>query len=144
MAKNHWDTYATAVAREMGYQWRVRYLGMPDPSGHGYPSRSLSGKLLEEGVVGAGHAGSHTQFFEEFYTNDALLGRRALTALNEQERTAIQVHFFGQGIQVKLKAHMLGWAVRTYWWRLNRAMEKFALALRSLHKTVGEDLQKVA
>lgn len=131
MAKNHWDTYATAVAREMGYQWRIRYLGMPDPTGHGYPSRSVFGKLKDEGFIGASHS-THTQHYDEFYTGQALIGRRALQELDEHERTAIQVHFFGQGIRVKEKAHMLDWKVSTYWWRLNRAMDKFAWALRAI------------
>ena len=143
MAKNHWDTYATEVAREMGYQWRVRYLGMPDPGGHGYAPRSLSGKLLEEGIVGAGHS-THNQHFDEYYTDAALLGRRALEDLDEQERTAVKVHFFGKGIQVKQKAHMLGWKVSTYWWRLNRAMEKFSRSLRSLDKIPVPELDKAA
>jgi DNA-directed RNA polymerase specialized sigma24 family protein len=132
MARSHWDSYAVQVAREMGYQWRRRYLGeyKGDRIPPGHASRSVLGKIQEEGFDGAGQTRA-AQFFPEFYTGDALLGRRALQALNDVERTAITFHFYPRGVPVKLKAHTLGWPTRTYWWRLNRGMEKLGRALRS-------------
>jgi DNA-directed RNA polymerase specialized sigma24 family protein len=132
MARGHWDSYAVQVAREMGYQWRRRYLG--DVGGEivppGHATRSVLGKIREEGLEGAGQAFAR-QHFAEFYTGDALMGRRAMDGLTDVERAAIIFHFFAKGVPVKLKAHALGWPVRTYWWRLNRAMHQFARILRS-------------
>jgi len=45
-------------------------------------------------------------------------------------------------VPVKVKADLLGWRVSTYWWRLNRAMTKLALNLRSLDKIPGNGLDK--
>jgi hypothetical protein len=143
MAKNHWDPYALHVAKEMGHQWRTRYLGTPDTP-IGYSPRAVLGKLKDEGPCGAGQPTARDQHFPEFYTGAALLGRRAMTKLNDQERTAIEWHFLPARIPVKAKAHFLGWKVATYWWRLNRAMTKLAAALSSLDKLPVESLDIAA
>lgn len=128
MARNHWDAYALTVAREVGHQWRRRYLGDPDPLG--YPPRALLGKLMEEGVHGAGQS-AFVQVVPEFYTGDALLGRRCMRLLREQDHIVLMVHFCGKGLPNKLKSHALGWKGRTYDWRLARAMDHFAKVLRT-------------
>jgi DNA-directed RNA polymerase specialized sigma24 family protein len=132
MARGHWDSYAVQVAREMGYQWRRRYLG--DVGGEivppGHATRSVLGKIREEGLEGAGQAFAR-QHFPEFYTGLALEGRRVLHGLRDHDRVAITMHFYGQGLPVKQKAHALDWAVRTYWRRLDRGMDHFASGLRS-------------
>ena len=142
MAKNHWDETTVAVCKEMGRQWRQRWHGeIPQKYGggnqaKGYPVRSLLGKLKEEGIEGASQSRAvQDQFLGEAFTRDALVGRRVIAEkLNDQEKLAIEAHFFVVGLPVKLKAHTLGWKVSTYWWRLNRAMQKLSLGLRSVQE----------
>jgi hypothetical protein len=143
MAKDRWDPYAKAAAKEMGHQWRRHLMGSVPATQHkpseimpiGFDSRSMLGKLMEE-WEGAAQS-TVNQYFPEFYTGDALLCRRAMTRLEEQERTAIEVHFFipARIVPVKVKAHLIAWKVSTYYWRLDRGMDKLSRALRSLDKT---------
>jgi hypothetical protein len=131
MARHSWDSYAVCAAREMGHQFRTRYVGQPDPLG--YEARSLAGKLIEEGLVGSSQSlKTPRQFAAEYFTGAGLKARRAMRGLNDVERTVLEWHFLPRGVPVPQRARAIGWRPSTYYRHLNRAMHRFALALETL------------
>lgn len=118
-----------AEAEPWGRQIRWTYLGKD-----GWPSRTMLGKLIDEGIVGAS-ASKFTQFFPEHLSAEALAFNRVYKTLGEDDQLALFVHYvvIGKG---KTKAHRMGIPVRTYYDRLDRAHKAFASAQHRLHKIV--------
>jgi hypothetical protein len=116
-----------AEAERWGRQMRWKWLGKD-----GWPSRTMLGKLIDEGVVGASSA-KFMQFFPEHLTSDALAVNRVVQALAEGDRAMFFVHYIviGKG---KTKAHRMGVPVRTYYDHLDRAHKAYASAQHRLHK----------
>jgi hypothetical protein len=97
-----------------GRRIRQIYLGKD-----GWPSRSILGKLSEEGVLGAS-ATRLVQSYSEVLTGEALETACAIKVLDEESREVLFVHYvvIGKG---KTKAYRLGISRDTYYERLHRA-----------------------
>jgi hypothetical protein len=60
--------------------------------GNGYPSRTILGKLLEEGAVGAA-CNQYTREFPEVLMGENLIVANAVKTLAEKPRAIISVHY---------------------------------------------------
>jgi hypothetical protein len=60
--------------------------------GDGYPSRSMLGKLLEEGAVGAA-TNQFTREFPEVLVGENLIVANAVKTLSEKPRAVVSVHY---------------------------------------------------
>lgn len=121
MAKGHLIAWVDSACREWGRQIRIRYYG-----DDGYPGRSILAKFNEGGHTG--YNGS-AQYYPEFLTQDALAVSRGARDLDEHGREVLFAHYVVKGIPVKVKAYALGWAPRTYYWRLANMNARLAGAL---------------
>lgn len=103
---------------------RAIYLGTD-----GWPSRSVIGKLRDEGVLGAS-CDKLTQHYREVLTGEQLVTGNAIKTLGEHDRAILFVHYvvIGKG---KVKAARLGMARSTYYTYVERAQGHLAVVLAS-------------
>lgn len=120
-----------AECEAWGRQIRWVYLGKD-----GWPSRTMLGKCIEEGLVGAS-ATRMSQFFPECLNPDALRANRIIKSLPEAARLMLFVHYVVVG-KGKVKAHRMAIPVRTYYDRLDQAHKAYSGASHQLHKTASD------
>ena len=115
---------------DWGRQIRKVYLGH-----EGWPSRSVLGKLKEEGILGAASV-RFVQFEPEFLIGECLETNRAIKGLTEIDREILFVHYvvIGKG---KLKAARLDMPRSTYYSHIDQAQ-------RSLERLLIAGLDKKA
>jgi len=107
-----------------GKQIRRVYLGHD-----GWPSKSILGRLQEEGLLGAASS-RFVQHYSECLMGEAVETGNAIKKLSEEHREILFVHYvvIGKG---KVKAHWLDLPVRTYYNRLDKAQTVLAGVLAS-------------
>lgn len=88
----------------------------------GWPSRSVLGKLIEEGALGASSS-RFIQNYPEVLNPEALETNNAIRQLGESEREILFVHYvvIGKG---KVKAWRMNLAKNTYYDRIDAAHRK--------------------
>lgn len=84
---------------------------------NGWPSRTLLGKLIDEGLVGA-VAGEWARPFPEVLTGANLVTANAVKRLGEESRTLITVHYVIRG-HASYKCKVIHMAPRTYYQKLD-------------------------
>lgn len=95
--------------------------------GVGLPPRTMLGKLIEEGVVGAAFS-SFTMQYPEVLTGDNLLVANAVKTLPETPRTVITVHYVLH-VPTKLKYSKLKMTRHSYYATLSAAHINLANAI---------------
>ena len=118
-ATQHMRAFADACAREWGRQvWR---LWMQD---QGWPARTLLGRIIDEGLTGAGHTGGK-QWYPEAFDDKGQLVSRALRRMPESDRNAIAIHY-AVPVPVKRKLVVLKIPESTYFRSLRAARDRLA------------------
>lgn len=114
--------YIRARGKEWGYQIRKIYLGAD-----GWPSRTILGRLREEGLLGAAST-RLVDNYRECLVGETLETGNAIKRLDEEDREILFVHFvvIGKG---KVKAARLGISRTTYYAKLDRAERNLDRAL---------------
>lgn len=109
---------------------RAIYLGTD-----GWPSRSVIGKLRDEGVLGAS-CDKLTQHYREVLTGEQLETGNAIKQLSEHDRAILFVHYvvIGKG---KVKAARLDMARSTYYAYVEKAQGHLAVTLASRPDKIG-------
>jgi hypothetical protein len=112
-----------------GRQIRWLYLGRD-----GWPSRSVIGKLREEGMLGASFS-RFTQHWPEVLNPVALKVNNGYKQLAEPDREILFIHYvvIGKG---KVKAHRLGLPKSTYYDRVDAAQRRLCAAMTGPDKIV--------
>ena len=116
--------YIDARCQDWGHSIRAIYIGKD-----GWPSRSVIGKLRDEGVLGAS-CDKLTQHYREVLTGERLETGNAIKQLSEHDRAILFVHYvvIGKG---KVKAARLNVSRKTYYEYVNRAQGHLAVTLAS-------------
>lgn len=84
---------------------------------NGWPSRTLLGKMIDEGLVGAA-AGEWGRPFPEVLTGKNLITANAVKRLGEDSRTLVTVHYVIRGY-ARYKCKVIHMAQRTYYQKLD-------------------------
>lgn len=123
--------YIHARCTDWGRGVRAIYLGRD-----GWPSRSVIGKLRDEGLLGAS-CDKLTQHYREVLTGEQLETGNAIKQLSEDDRAILFVHYVivGKG---KIKAHRLGIGRTTYYAYVEKAQGHLAVALLSAPNKIGQ------
>ncbi len=108
--------------KHWGWQMRIFYLG-----GDGWISRSILGKMMEEGLLGAS-ASRLIQFFPECMDAEALKYNNAIKTLGERDRETLVICYVVIG-KLKVKAHRLGIDESTLFQRRNTAQAHLSQAI---------------
>ena len=114
--------YIHERCRSWGAQMRWVTMGQD-----GWPSRTILGKMIAEGSLGAS-AGRFVQHFPEVLAPDALEINNAIKTLRETHREILFVHYVVVG-QGKSKARTIGIHIQTYYDRLDSSQGELARAL---------------
>lgn len=116
--------YIESRCKEWGHAVRAIYVGKD-----GWPSRSVLGKLREEGVLGAS-CDKLAQHYREVLTGERLDTGNAIKRLGEEDRAILFVHYvvIGKG---KVKAARLGVSRKTYYDYVNKAQGHLAVIIAS-------------
>lgn len=111
----------------------VHYLLFGDA---GWPSRTMLGKIMEEGFTGAA-AQNLVHHYPEVLTGEALEVSRAIKRLpSEEMRTVIFAHYVLTRVPVKAKAAKLGIERSTYYDRLKSAHLSLSIRLDGQNSSV--------
>ena len=129
-------SFAKACARVWGRQvWRI-WLGMD-----GWPAKTLLGRIMEEGLTGAGHTRARA-WYPEGLTEEGLLVSRALHRLEEPDRRALMIHY-AVPLPADRKARVVGIAERTYYRSVGEATRRLAVALSTLDNAGSPNVYSV-
>ncbi len=108
--------------KHWGWQMRLLYLGKD-----GWPARSILGKLIEEGALGASSS-RFMQHFPECLDADAIATNNAIKTLSEADREVLFLDYCVIG-KAKVKAARMGVERRTYYDRRDAAHVRLSHAL---------------
>lgn len=97
--------------------------------GNGFPSRTMLGKLLEEGAVGAA-TNQYTREFPEVLTGDNLMVANAVKTLPEYPRALVSVHYVLR-LPARDKWRQIGIDRQMYYDVLSGAQVKIANAMEA-------------
>ncbi len=109
--------------KHWGWQMRILYVGKD-----GWPARSILGRLIEEGALGAS-AVRFMQHFPECLDADALRYNNAIKRLVERDREILFVDYVVVG-KSKVKAARIGIPRSTYFDRRDAAHTRLASSLQ--------------
>ena len=93
----------------------------------GWPSRSALGKLIEEGVTGAGST-RFIQHYPEVMMGEPLQTHNIIKTLPVDDKEMFFLHYVVKGM-AKVKAAKMGLSKSRYYERLDRAHTKFSIHL---------------
>jgi hypothetical protein len=85
----------------------------------GLPSRTILGKLIEEGLVGAA-CNQWTKDYPEVLQGQNLIVANAVKQLPEQPRTLITIHYVISGT-ARYKCRVISMPIRTYYGQIDHA-----------------------
>jgi hypothetical protein len=94
---------------------------------NGWPSRTLLGKMIDEGIVGAA-VGQWVREFPEVLTGQNLLTANAVKRLGEESRTLVTVHYVIKG-HARHKCRVIHMAPRTYYAKLDAVHYQLAILI---------------
>jgi hypothetical protein len=131
-------SWVNAVCKEWG---RAQYWLLFGKGG--FPTRTILGKLMEEGVVGAA-CSQFTMEYPEVLTGDNLVVANAIKTLSEVPRSVVTVHYVFR-MPTRLKYAKLGMGRTSYYDTLNLSHVQLANAIDAIDsKNSGQNRQKLS
>src|SRR6476646_5461059 len=97
--------------------------------GNGFPSRSMLGKMIEEGLIGAG-CSQFVSSYPEVLNEENLIVENAVKALAEESRAIVTVHYVIR-MPARRKFHKLNISKNRYYEILDRAQIYIANSIES-------------
>lgn len=96
----------------------------------GYPTRTMLGKIIDEGLVGSGAAGKFTQYCPEVLIGEDLETANAVKMLPDEERQLVTIHYVIR-LPAKIKAQRIEIPIRTYYAKIRDARQMLVGVLTS-------------